>query len=108
MAWAQRRDAAEVHDSETLAIWERERFGARLYLAAHCVLLYGVRVARFGERQPRRYEPKVIPGLTNAERLERMQVALDHVAEGKAMPGRMSGREWDEKRRIVREAGQEG
>jgi hypothetical protein len=51
MTWAQRRDVHEVHDSETLAQWERERFGARLYLAAHYVLLFGVRLARFGERR---------------------------------------------------------
>lgn len=53
MAWAQRRGAAEVHDGALLGEWEEGRFGARLYPAAHSVLLYGVRVARFGERRPR-------------------------------------------------------
>lgn len=101
MAWCARRVVQEAHHSETLAQWERERFGARLYLAAHAVLLYAVRVARFGERKPRKPQPRTLPGLSNTERRERMLVALDTVAEGKTMPGRMSGREWDERRREV-------
>jgi len=52
MAWASRRGVGEVHDGATLAQWEEGRFGARLYPAAHMVLLYGVRVARYGERKP--------------------------------------------------------
>ncbi len=57
MAWAQRRAAAEVHDGALLADWEEGRFGVRLYLAAHAVLLYGVKVARFGERRPQKPLP---------------------------------------------------
>jgi hypothetical protein len=62
MAWAERRGVAEVHDSETLAEWERGRFGARLYLAAHCVLMHAVKLARFGERRPAKAESRTIPG----------------------------------------------
>ena len=61
MAWAQRRGVGEVHDGATLAQWEEGRFGARLYLAAHSLLLYGVKVARFGERQPMRARSKSKP-----------------------------------------------
>lgn len=108
MSWAERRGAAEVHDGGLLAEWEEGRFGARLYPAAHGVLLYGVRVARFGERQPRKPQPRVIPGLTDEERKARMDVALHHVAEGKTMPDRIGGREWDARRRAILDSGKTG
>lgn len=104
MHWCYERQVREAHDSETVAQWEKERFGARLYVAAHAVLLYGVRVARFGERNPRpARQVRMQEGLSGEERLRRMQLALSSVAEGKTMSdGRLGGREWDERRSELR------
>jgi len=107
MRWCSDRKVREAHDSETLGQWERERFGARLYPSAHGVLLYGVRVARFGERRarPAAKQIRMQEGLTDEERLARMQVALAQTAEGKTMSdGRIGGREWDERRRELLES----
>ena len=99
MRWCLDRHAQEVYDSETLAQWEREKFGARLYVAGHKVLLYRVKVARFGDPyrrlKPQAQQPNLLPGVTNAERLEQMHVALAANVEGKTMRDGVSGEEWD-------------
>ncbi len=101
MRWCCDRQARESHDSDTLAQWERERFSARLERAAHCILLFAIRIARFGEPRTRARQPRLKDGLTDEQRLAQMQLALHKLAEGKAMPGRITGREWDERRRAA-------
>jgi hypothetical protein len=113
MSWCQSRAVREAHDSESLAQWERERFGARLYIAAHGVLLHAVAVARFGLRRPSPKQPRLKDGLTDEERFRSMMVAVKANAEGRTMPDRMSGQEWDARRReqyagAMRQTGEEG
>jgi hypothetical protein len=107
MAWCLDRHAQQAYNDETLAQWERERFGARLYPAPHGVLLFGVKCAVFGDPYKRLkpsegQAPKTLPGFSDAERLERMQVALAANADAKTMPDRMSGEEWDQRQQELR------
>ena len=63
MAWAQRAELQEVYDHAAIATWERERFGAELFPAAHGIMCELVRVARFGERPVKRAEQTSMPGV---------------------------------------------
>jgi hypothetical protein len=56
MQWVQRADVRDCYDSQVIAQWERERFGASLFPAAHGMICELVRVARFGEPRVRRAE----------------------------------------------------
>lgn len=77
-----------------LSLWEEQKFGQRLFAAAHKLLWYEAGVAIFGPRQRRTLGGTVqpgrtaslTPGLTSAERKDRMLAALDVVAEKRAMP----------------------
>lgn len=86
MAWCREHGEPEPYDSETLHRWEVERFGDRLYRSTHGVILYAVKTARFGEPRPRKPQPKLTPGLSDAQRKDRMLTALSKNTDDKAMP----------------------
>jgi len=71
---------------QDLPTWERAKFGAELFRAAHGVLSFAVR-SRVGGPRTTAPTPRLTPGLTGTQRRDRMLGALDKVIEAKTMPG---------------------
>jgi hypothetical protein len=104
--WAQNNHIPHIYDSDVLHQWEVERFGTRAYAAAHGVLMHEVRIAVFGDpykRKRREHQPKVTPGLTDDQRLERMQIALHKVTEAREMPEGTDPAEWERRQNALKQ-----
>jgi len=64
--------------------WERERFGDELYTSAHQVLVFAIYQSLTPEQRPSRYG-RIKPGLTNQQRKESLNEALDAITRDKGM-----------------------
>jgi hypothetical protein len=101
LAWGERQHLHEFAEAGALHEWCVLTFGDRLYRAAFGVLMFAVRSAVAAPRPVER-APRVTPGLSDAQRLAKMNVALSKLTDGKSMPEEPTRREREERAQEIR------